>query len=152
MNTHLENYSPSSALRKVLYRVFLKKYPDANVTEHMLCVIETELLHSVRGLIATIGSGLDAAKAETYTMTQNGVLNDETKAAYLYRLPVQPSEENELYTAITEDLYKYAGTPAMVMASARLEVQNGELVIIGLEEIRKPSKSGRTRATIRRIG
>lgn len=148
MSSTSETYSPSPALRKLILKLFNTRYPGGEVTEKVLSDIEKILDNAVRGLLGTIGLGLDAAKNETYTMTECGILRDKVKKCYLARLPVHAGDEDALFTGIVADLYKYAGAPIMDLAYGQLVEQNGELVVIGKHKVEPKKDSGWVQAKV----
>lgn len=148
MSNTAENYAPSPALRKLVLKLFNTHYPDGAVTEKVLSDIEHILDSAVRGLIGTIGLGLDSAKRETYQMTENGVLRDRVKKCYLYRLPVKADDADALYAGIVADLFKYAGSPIMDLAYGQLVEKDGELVVIGKRKVEPKENTGWVRAEV----
>ena len=151
-NHDLNHYTPSDALHSIILRAVQDRFPSRVITKDEQDRIDQHISFSVRGLIATIGLGLSAEKGETLAMTAGSQLTVDVVKCYAFRLPVPTEAVPELMDAITKDLYKYAGRPAMVMESARLEVQNGELVVVGQITCKPREPSNRPRATVVRIG
>lgn len=145
------SYVPSDAIRALVLARLSVLYPHESLTEENLAFVDHQIEGGIRGFISTLGLGLDAEKGETYAMTEAGALKAEVVKCYLFRLPVMPDDEAEMALEIAKDLYRYAGQPIMEMASARLEVREGELVVIGLESRKKREPSARTRAKVIRI-
>jgi hypothetical protein len=142
------SYVPSEAIRALILARLRQLYPLEEMTPENLAFVDHQIAGSVRGFISTLGLGLDADLGETYAMTEGGVLKAEVVKCYLFRLPVLPQDEEQLALEVARDLYRYAGQPIMEMASARLEVREGELVVIGLESRKKREPSTRKRATV----
>lgn len=145
-------YEPSTLLRSIVLKAWLDMSPNHRITETVITRLDAEIENSVRGFISTIGLALDADQNDTYALTQGGVMKDEIVEGYAYRLPPRPEDAKQLALAITKDLYRYAGHPIMEMASAKLVVRDGELVVVGLESKKKPAPSTRVRATIAPLG
>ena len=151
-NHDLTHYMPSDALGSIILKAVQDRFPSRTITNDEKERIDRHISFSVRGLIATIGLGLNAENGETLVMTKAGQLTDDIVKCYAFRLPVPAEAVPQLMNAIVADLYKYAGHPAMVMESARLEIQEGELVVVGQVTRKAREPSSRPRATVTRIG
>lgn len=143
----LEQYVPSDELRSIVVSAIHGKLPNASQVFDKVWV-DNLISSGVRGLISTLGLALDRDKNDTFAITENGLLTQAVIESYHVRLPVPPDMIAYLMKAITADLYRCAGHPALRMASAQLEVRGGELVVVGLEVHRQFAPGEKHRVTI----